>query len=159
MPRLPYISFASGGLAVFSFATMQLHTLIVAALLLTPLAFAEDKKPEEPAKPAEPAAEKVFAPTALEELKPMKGKKVIIEGPIVVQGESKAGTVRYLNFTAKYRESVSLTFFTTATGGNFTKEKLAEYIGKKVRVTGELGEFNGSLQIKITSLDQLKIVE
>ena len=138
---------------------MKLHTLIIAALLFTPLAFAEDKKPEEPAKPAEPAADKVFAPTALEELKPMKGKKVIIEGPIVVQGENKSGSIRYLNFTAKFRESVSLTFFTSGADNKFTKEKLAEYVGKKVRVTGELGEFNGSLQIKVTSLDQLKIVE
>jgi hypothetical protein len=28
-----------------------------------------------------------------------------------------------------------------------------------VRVTGELGEFNGALQIKVTALDQIKIIE
>lgn len=130
-----------------------------AVLSFSSLAFAEEKKPAEPEKPAEIVAEKVFAPTALDELKPLKGKKVIIEGPIVVQGENKTGTIRYLNFTTNYRLSVSLAFFTSATETPFTKEKLAEFVGKKVRVTGELGEFNGSLQIKIAALDQLKIVE
>ena len=133
--------------------------LVFAAI--APLSFAEEKKPESaaPAEPAAPAVEKVFAPTALEELKPLVGKKVTIEAPIVVQGENKTGTVRYLNFTTKFRESVSLTFFASAGEGKFTKEKLAEFVGKKVRVTGELGEFNGALQIKITKLDQLKVVE
>jgi DNA/RNA endonuclease YhcR with UshA esterase domain len=138
---------------------MKLHASIIAALVIVPLAFAEEPKPAEPAKPVAPAVEKVFAPMALEELKQMLGKKITVEGPIVVQGENKAGMVRYLNFTTKYRSAVSLTFFTSAADTPFTKEKLAEYVGKKVRVTGELGEFNGSLQIKIAALDQIKIVE
>lgn len=137
--------------------------LTVAIALIAPLGFAEEKKPAEPPKPetpvAAPVAEKVFAPTALEELKPLVGKTVTIEAPIVVQGANKSDTVRYLNFTTKFRESVSLTFFASAGDGKFTKEKLAEYVGKKVRVTGVLGEFNGALQIKMTALDQLKIVE
>ncbi len=143
---------------------MKLHAFVIAALLFSPLAFAEEKKPEpakpaEPAAPATPAADKVFAPTALEELKAVKGKVVTVEGPIVVQGENKGGTVRYLNFTTNFRQSVSLTFFASAGDGKFTKEKLAEFVGKKIRVNGELTEYNGSLQIKMTSLDQIKIVE
>ena len=138
------------------------HVFAIALAIVAPFAFAEDKKPAEPVKPeapATPTTDKVFAPTALEELKPLKGKTVTIEAPIVLQGENKSGTVRYLNFTAKYREAVSLTFFASAGDGKFTKEKLAEYVGKKIRITGELGEYNGTLQIKVTSLDQLKIVE
>ena len=95
----------------------------------------------------------------MEELKALKGKVVTVEGPIVVQGENKGGTVRYLNFTTNFRQSVSLTFFASAGDGEFTKEKLAEFVGKKIRVNGELTEYNGSLQIKMTSLDQIKIVE
>lgn len=143
---------------------MKLYASVIAALLFSPLAFAEEKKPEpakaaEPAAPATPAAEKIFSPTALEELKTVKGKVVTVEGPIVVQGENKSGTVRYLNFTTNFRQSVSLTFLASAGDGKFTKEKLAEFVGKKVRVNGELTEYNGSLQIKMTSLDQIKIVE
>ena len=149
---------------------MKLYASVIAALLFSPLAFAEEKKPEpakpaeppkpaEPAAPATPAADKVYAPTALEELKAVKGKVVTVEGPIVVQGENKGGTVRYLNFTTNFRQSVSLTFFASAGDGKFTKEKLAEFVGKKIRVNGELTEYNGSLQIKMTSLDQIKIVE
>ena len=72
---------------------MKLHASVIAALLFSPLAFAEEKKPEpakaaEPAAPATPAAEKIFSPTALEELKTVKGKVVTVEGPIVVQGET-----------------------------------------------------------------------
>ena len=156
---------------MFSFPVMKI-LFAIAVALIAPLAFAEEKKPAEPAKPADPAkpaepaksetpaaADKVFAPTALVELKPLVGKKITVEAPIVVQGENKTGTVRYLNFTTKFRESLSLTFFASAGDGKFTKEKLAEFVGKKVRVTGELGEFNGALQIKMTSLDQIKIVE
>ena len=64
-----------------------------------------------------------------------------------------------MNFTDNFRLSVSLTFFANAGDGKFTKEKLAEFVGKKVRVTGELTEFNGMLQIKMTSIEQLKVVE
>jgi hypothetical protein len=135
---------------------------IAAVLFLSVFAYAEEGKPTEPSKPAAPAApaaEKIFAPTALEELKAMKGKKISVEGPIVVQGQNKAGTIRYLNFTTNYRQSLSLVFFVSGTDSPFTKEKLGEFVGKKVRVSGEVDEFNGALQLKVASLEQLKIVE
>ena len=146
---------------------MKFIVSVLSVAALSSLGFADEKtpdapKPAEPPKAAEPAApsgEKIYAPTAIEELKPLKGKKVTLEGPIVKQGENKAGSIRYLNFTDNFRLSVSLTFFANAGDGKFTKEKLAEFVGKKVRVTGELTEFNGMLQIKMTSLEQLKVVE
>jgi RecJ-like exonuclease len=146
---------------------MKTTTLAFTALIFLPFANAEEKKPEplkppQPAVPATPAAPdpaKVFAPTAIEELKALKGKTVTLEAPIIKLGENKSGTVRYLNFTDNYRLSASLAFFANAGSGNFTKEKLVGFVGKKVRVTGELTEYNGSLQIKMTSLDQIKVIE
>ena len=137
---------------------MKLTLLLIVLLAATP-SFAEDKKPVEPAKPAEAGAEpKVYAPTELEALKAQKGKKILVEGTIALTGSNKADTIRYLNFTKNYRESVALVFFAKDGGGTFTKEKLSEYVGKKVRVNGELTEFNGALQIKVESFDQIKVL-
>jgi hypothetical protein len=123
---------------------------------------AEPVKPatgSEPAKPAETVGEpKVYAPTNLEALKPLKGQKVVLEGKISNTGANKTDSIRYLNFTKNFRESVSLVFFANSGGGTFTKEKLAEFVGKTVRVTGTLSEYNGSLQIRMESLDQLKVI-
>ena len=137
----------------------QIHTVF----MLGVAALAEEKpasKPAEPAKPAEASAEvKTYAPTDLTALKEVKGKKVILEGKIAASGANRTESIRYLNFTQNFRESASLVFFANAGSGNFTKEKLAEYVGKKVRVTGTLSEYNGSLQIRMESLDQIKVIE
>jgi hypothetical protein len=79
----------------------------------------------------------------------------VIEGTIASSGANKADTIRYLNFTKNFRESVSLVFF----GGKVPKEKLSEYVGKKVRATGTLDDHNDALQIKVDNLDQIKVTE
>lgn len=150
---------------------MKIHALILAALVGA--AIAEDKKPSEPViapkaadpvkpaetpKPADPAAPaevKIYAPTDLEKLKPLKGQKIVIEGTISGAGANKGETIRYLNFTKDFRQSVSLVFFSNL--GNFSKEKLAEFVGKKVQANGTLSDHNGALQIKVESLDQIKV--
>jgi hypothetical protein len=141
---------------------MKIHDHILTALMLGTAAFADVKaveKPAEPAKPAEAPAElKTYAPTDLAALKEVKGQKIILEGKIATSGANRTDSVRYLNFTQNFRESASLVFFVNAGGGTFTKEKLAGYVGKKVRVTGPLSEYNGALQIRMESLDQLKII-
>ena len=100
----------------------------------------------------------LFQTTALTALRELKGQTVKIEGTILQQGASKTGTVRYLNFTEKHQEAISLVFFVAKGGGDFTKEKLTNYVGKKVQVTGAIGEYNNNLQIEIRALDQLKLV-
>ena len=135
------------------------------ALALLALAFyaaplrAEDK-PAAPATPASaaPATDKIYAPKDLLPLREVKGQTVKIEGTILKQGESKTGAVRYLNFTEHYQEAISLVFMVSKGGGDFTKEKLTNFVGKKVQVTGAVGEYNNNLQIEIRSLDQLKLV-
>lgn len=128
--------------------------IIVACLASGAALSAEEARP---VNPADLAAAKIFAPTAIKELKPLVGQKIIIKGKVIALGGNKAGSIQYLNFTSNFQDSVSLVLFANAGGGTFTKEKLGEYVGKVVRANGVLAEYNGSLQIKIESLDQLRI--
>ena len=145
----------------------QLPALALIALTFSATSLrAEDKPTPAPAAPATAttpetpaaAADKIYAPKDLTALRTLKGQTVKIEGTILKQGESKTGAVRYLNFTEHFQESISLVFMVSKGGGDFTKEKLTNYVGKKVQVTGVVGEYNNNLQIEIGKLDQLKLV-
>lgn len=106
--------------------------------------------------PANAVAEKTFAPTDLAALKAKMNRRVVVVGRIVAIGESKTGSVRYLNFTKNYRQSVSLVFLTSFKDKGFTKEKLGEYVGKTVRVGGLLSERSGALQIRVLDFEQIR---
>jgi hypothetical protein len=154
---------------------MKRFTALLVFLLLPFGAFAADAKkaedsPKPPADAPKPAAEapkaaeapadaKVYSPTDLATLKPLKGQKIALEGKVANAGANKTQTIRYLNFTPNFKDSASLVFFANSGGGTFTKEKLAEFVGKTVRVTGTLSEYNGALQIRMESLDQMKVLE
>jgi hypothetical protein len=114
---------------------------------------AEGAKPAEPAAPA--PAEAPLDPKALAVLKEKKGQKVTVEGTIIGTGEAKSAVRRYLNFTKNFRESVSLVLLVSKSPEEFSKEKVAAWVNKKVRATGTLTEYNGTLQIEITKPDQL----
>jgi DNA/RNA endonuclease YhcR with UshA esterase domain len=105
-----------------------------------------------------PAEVRVYAPTDLGPLRAELGKTVTIEGAIARAGESKSKTVRYLNFTSDAGKGVALVFFVSVAPEEFRLDALKGWIGKRVRVTGTLGEYRDSLQIKITSMNQLKEV-
>ena len=112
-----------------------------------------------PAQPAAPAtAAKAFVPTDLSGIRSELGKKVVVEGTLVLAGESKSGTVRYLNFTKNWRESVSLVFFVGMDDKAFSMEKLRSCVGRKVRATGVLSEYESNLQIQIDSWKQVQAV-
>lgn len=104
------------------------------------------------------AETRVFAPTDLGPLRALLGETVIVEGAIARAGESKTKTVRYLNFTSDAGRGVALVFFVSADPEGFQLAALKGWIGKKVRVTGTLGEYRNSLQIKIARMDQLQEV-
>ena len=134
---------------------MKNHLLSLLAATLS----ADPLRAVAPPAPAPAAvAEKIYAPTDLAALRAVKGQTVKVEGTIVKQGESKSATVRYLNFTENYKDSLALVFMVSKGGGDFTKEKLTNYVGKKVQVTGAVGEYKDSLQIEIRALDQIKLV-
>lgn len=137
--------------------TSPAFALILLSMIL-PLSAADKPASTTPAAVAPAAAGKIYAPKDLEALRAVKGQNVTIEGTILKQGESKTGTVRYLNFTDDYKESVALVFMVSKGGGDFTKEKLTNYVGKKVQVTGAVGEYKDNLQIEVRALDQLKLV-
>ena len=126
---------------------------LLIALALTIPALAEEK----PAAPADAPPPKILAPTDLAGLKESASKPVTVEGTIAAQGENKTATIRYLNFTKNYKESLSLVFMVSKGGDAFAKEKLGEFVGKKVRVTGSVSSFNEALQIKIDKLDQVQV--
>lgn len=106
--------------------------------------------------PAAPA--KLLLPTDLTGLRGEMGKKVIVEGTLVLAGESKTKTVRYLNFTKNWRESVALVFFVGADGDSFSMKKLQSCVGRKVRATGVVSEYESNLQIQVDSWDQLRAI-
>lgn len=109
-----------------------------------------------PADPAPQPEDGAFAPTALDALRAKLGTEVIVEGKVVAQGEAKSGKPLYLNFTERFRDSVSLVFF-PGDVPQADKTKLATYVGQTIRVKGELGDYKGALQIKITSMDQITV--
>ena len=140
-------------------------TLALIAVTLSAAPLRAEDKPTAPATPAPatqapaaPATDKVFAPKDLLPLRALKGQTVKVEGTILKQGESKTGAVRYLNFTDHYQDSISIVFMVSKGNGDFTKEKLTNYVGKKVQITGTVAEYNNNLQIEITKLDQIKLV-
>ena len=142
---------------------MKIRALLV-VLLFPALAFAEEKPaaPTPPATPAPPAAPgapvaAALAPDDLVKLKEAVGKPVVVEGTIAAQGENNTATVRYLNFSKNYKESISLVFMVAKGGDQFTTERLSAFVGKKVRVGGTVGIYNDALQIKIEKLDQIQI--
>jgi RecJ-like exonuclease len=139
---------------------MKVTALLCGATLAVATHFSTVRAADETPKPATPAPEvaKVYAPTDLDALRPEIGQMVAVEGTIVVSGESKTKTVRYLNFTKNYKESLGLVFFTNKGGEEFALEKLVPWVGKKVRVTGKVGEHNGALQIEIEKWDQVQEV-
>lgn len=134
---------------------MNLRPVFV-LLVASCLAFAQT--PPKPAAAADVSADpsKVYAPTDLDALRAAIGQTVTVTGTIAASGESKTKTVRYLNFTKNYRESLGLVFFVSKGGDAFSLEKLNAWVGKKVRATGKVGEFNGTLQMEIEKLEQLQ---
>lgn len=99
---------------------------------------------------------KALLPTDLDGLRGERGKKVSVEGTIVLAGESKSKTVRYLNFTKDWRESVALVFFVSVGGEAFSMEKLQSCVGRKVRATGVVSEYGSNVQMQIDSWSQLQ---
>ncbi|MEA3210405.1 MAG: hypothetical protein QOE70_3462 [Chthoniobacter sp.] len=130
----------------------------LAVLLACPAAPGVEKSAREKPAAASARAANVYGPTDLEALRTALGKNVTVEGTIVASGESKTKTVRYLNFTKNYRESLGLVFFVSKGGEEFALKRLAAWVGKKIRATGKVGEHDGSLQIEIEKWSQVQEV-
>ncbi len=128
--------------------------MVVVTLAAAGRAADETPKPS-PETPA-PDVAKVFAPTDLAALRMVIGQPAAVEGTIMASGESKSKTVRYLNFTKNYKDSLGLVFFVSKGAEEFTLEKLTAWVGKKIRATGKVAEHNGTLQIEIEKWEQVQ---
>ncbi|WP_156345703.1 hypothetical protein [Verrucomicrobium spinosum] len=88
-------------------------------------------------------------PRALDQLRTSLNQPVEVEGVVTSVGESKSGKTRYLNFSRRAGESVSLAFRTADTESVFPKSRLEALQGAKVRARGTVTELNGGLLIYI----------
>jgi hypothetical protein len=104
-------------------------------------------------------AEIIYAPTDLAKLKPRVNHRVVLEGVIVATGKSRTGSTSYLNFTKNYRDSVSLVFLGASVAKDFPKERLAEFVGRKIHVGGLLEERSGALQMRVFDAEQIKVLK
>jgi RecJ-like exonuclease len=105
----------------------------------------------------EQAAVPVVSPGDLAKARELVDKSVALEGTVVAQSASKTETVRYLNFTQDYRQSVSLVFF-TKDNESFNRRQLETYVGKRIRVTGKLTEHDGAVQMIVMTLAQIEVI-
>ena len=128
---------------------------IICPLLMPAVARAE---PQKSAGLVPIVAEIIYAPTDLAKLRARAGRRVVLEGKIVAMGKSKSGSTTYLNFTKNYHESVSLVILGGAGAKEFPKDKLAEYVGKKIHIGGILEERSGALQMRVFDVEQIKVV-
>jgi serine/threonine protein kinase len=112
------------------------------------------KAKTDPISPS-PMSENVLEPHDLTQFQQKIGQKVTTVGQVVLTGENKTGTVRYLNFDQDYKKAIALVFFLNQIEA--PEEKLQTYVGKEVRVTGEVGEHKGTYQIVIKDWSQIEV--
>ena len=135
----------------------RIPSIILAASLLALAPVVRTEAAANAANSVPVVVEKIHAPNDLAALRAQLGRRVVLEGEVVAIGKSRSGATSYLNFTKNYRDSVSLVFL----GGKanaFPKEKLDEFMGRKIHIGGILEERNGALQIRVISLEQIRLV-
>lgn len=85
------------------------------------------------------------------------GYEITVEGKIVDVGSINEGSVNFLNFHQDWRDKFYLVLF-----GDLAKtlNKPVEqiFLGKTLRVTGEVEDHRGRPQVKILSMDQVQFV-
>ncbi|MDX6767795.1 MAG: serine/threonine-protein kinase [Candidatus Methylacidiphilales bacterium] len=101
--------------------------------------------------------ERAFAADHLAALRERIGQEVVVRGKIVKSGQNRDDSVRYLNFTADYQQSIGLVFFVSDQPVDFSAEKLAEYVGREIEVRGAVQEYRGALQIRVRTPEQIRV--
>ncbi len=104
----------------------------------------------------DPRAEAARSPFDLDFFASAIGKRVVVEGEIVRAGESRSGKTRYLNFDRRPGTSISLAFRTEDVGQIFPMSRLdGEFVGRTLRVSGEVTEVYGDLLIFVEDESQI----
>ncbi len=86
------------------------------------------------------------------------GYEITVEGTIVDVGQSRDGSVNFLNFHRDWRGKFYMVVFDDL-AKTLPKSVDATFRGKKLHVTGEVEEHRGRPQIRILAMDQVKFVE
>ena len=84
------------------------------------------------------------------------GKRVTVEGRIVASRNT--GKACFLNFHTDYKRYLSLVIL-GSTLKRFPSDPAVTYQGKRVRVTGEVAQKDGRLEIVIEETGQIEVVE
>lgn len=98
----------------------------------------------------------IMAPDDLSGLRARLGQEVTVRGTPVNLSENRSNTIIYLNFAQNYRNALSLVFFKEDNREEFTVPNLSQFVHQPVEVTGRVDEHRGNLQIKVTSLNQIR---
>ena len=101
--------------------------------------------------------ETVFDPFRVNEIHAMMGREITVRGEIKGAGESRSGRSRYLDFSRRPGEAISLTFFVNE--ANVSMDTLRNLDGKVIRATGEVIDVFGKTYIKVSDFDDIKVVE
>ena len=134
---------------------IALHCIVVGVFAAVNAVLAE---PVKTAGTVPVVAEVIYTPTDFAKLRPRVNRRVVLEGVIVATGNSRSGSTSYLNFTKNYRDSVSLVFLGASVAKDFPKQRLAEFVGKKIHVGGLLEERSGALQMRVFYPEQIRVL-
>jgi DNA/RNA endonuclease YhcR with UshA esterase domain len=104
---------------------------------------------------AETPEEPVVSATDASMLADHVGKMVLVEGVVKRAGRGPSDGVRFLNFDGSGRTGFVAAIFPSAYSGI---DPVEDYVGKTVRVSGELETYKEKLQIKVTDAAQIQVV-
>lgn len=86
------------------------------------------------------------------------GYEITVEGKIVSVGQSRSGKINFLNFHKDWRGKFYMVIFDDL-AKTLDKPVKELFEGKTLRVKGKVDLHNSRPQIKITSMDQVKVIE
>ncbi len=105
-------------------------------------------------------ADTYFEPISVSDKKKLLSwlnKPAVIEGKVERVWANMNNTIHFVNFEGVSHNDFSLVFPLKAGHPEFSKERLQELVGQKIRVTGTLSEFHGSPQITVELPSQISL--
>jgi len=84
------------------------------------------------------------------------GERVVVRGKIV--SARNTGKVCFLNFSKDWKKSLTAVIFALSFH-KFPAEPEKHYLGKKVVVVGEIGEYEGAPQIRLNDRTEIRILD
>lgn len=112
--------------------------------------------PPPPAPTPAPLPGGIMQPQDLDGLRARIGQEVTVRGTPVDLSENRTQTIIYLNFAQNFRNALSLVFFKEDNPSEFTVPNLSQFVHQPIEVTGRIDEHRGNIQIKVTSLSQIR---